>query len=331
MTVRPFVSVVTPFYNTGEYIEECIKSVLAQTYGEFEYLLCDNCSSDGGSEIAKRLAATDPRVRYLRFEELLPQVENYNRALAHVRGDAAWVKVIQADDWLHERCLERMVDVASKDPEIGLVASYYMVGNEVRGDDVLPFEGEVFDGKDACRRQMRSGIFFMGSPSSVMYRGDIVRTRRPFYTVGRYHEDTETAYEILHHSKLGYVKEVLSYQRVRDASILGKLAGFNYQLLDRLIVADMYADNLFGPAEAAEVRGELEREYFRFLGGRRFRSCPPGFWDYHRKGLVTIGRQWPSGRILGEAVMAIVRAILNPFATGQRGWAYVRRSRKGTG
>ena len=52
--MSPTVSVVTPFYNTGEYLEECIESVLAQTFDNFEYILVDNHSTDRGREMPRR-------------------------------------------------------------------------------------------------------------------------------------------------------------------------------------------------------------------------------------------------------------------------------------
>ena len=45
-THQPLVSVITPFYNTGQYIGECIESVLAQTYSHWEYILVNNQSTD---------------------------------------------------------------------------------------------------------------------------------------------------------------------------------------------------------------------------------------------------------------------------------------------
>ena len=48
----PVVSVVTPFHDTGEFLEECIESVLAQSFDDFEYILVDNHSTDDGPRIA---------------------------------------------------------------------------------------------------------------------------------------------------------------------------------------------------------------------------------------------------------------------------------------
>ena len=63
---RPLVSVVTPFFNTAPYLAECIESVLAQSYSHFEYILLDNCSTDGSSEIAAAYASRDSRIRLIR-------------------------------------------------------------------------------------------------------------------------------------------------------------------------------------------------------------------------------------------------------------------------
>ena len=59
IVTRPLVSVVTPFYNTASYLAQCIESVLKQSYSEFEYILMDNCSTDGSSEIAETYARRD--------------------------------------------------------------------------------------------------------------------------------------------------------------------------------------------------------------------------------------------------------------------------------
>ena len=82
LAIRPLVSVVTPFYNTARHLAQCIESVLTQSYAEFEYILMDNCSTDGSAEIAESYARRDPRMRVIRCSEFVPQLKNYNRALA---------------------------------------------------------------------------------------------------------------------------------------------------------------------------------------------------------------------------------------------------------
>ena len=103
------VSIITPFHNTARHLPECIESVLAQSYGDFEYLLVDNCSTDGGDAIAESYARRDSRIRFIRSQPLLPQVPNYNRALTYLAPASRWMKLVQADDALFPRCLEDML------------------------------------------------------------------------------------------------------------------------------------------------------------------------------------------------------------------------------
>src|SRR6185503_19754286 len=93
-------------------------------------------------------------------------------------------------------------------------------------------------GREACRRMLLDGCFLIGSPTTVLYRADIVRSRTPFYALGRYHEDTEAGYEILLGSDLGFVHEVLSFTRADNVSITAAARAFNSPDLDYLIVLE---------------------------------------------------------------------------------------------
>ena len=77
----PLVSVVTPVYNGGEYLVECIESVIGQSYQNWEYLLVDNASTDLTPEIISRFASKDSRIKHVRFEEHVGAIDNHNRAL----------------------------------------------------------------------------------------------------------------------------------------------------------------------------------------------------------------------------------------------------------
>jgi len=310
----PFVSVVTPFYNTAAYLDECIRSVLGQTHENFEYVLLDNCSTDGSRDIAAAHAARDPRIRLLTNPAHLSQVDNYNRALSQISDQSAYVKIVQADDWIFPECLRLMTRAASLSPRIGIVSSYSLRGT-VLGGGGIPVEQTVISGIEVCRRQLLQGSFFFGAPTTVMYRSDIVRGRRPFYSIDRHHEDTEAGYEIMLEHDLGFVHQVLSFRRVEESSTMGRRQVFFPWLLDRLVVLRRYGQSVLSEAEYSALWRDHWRRYheliFRSLLARRGSD----FWAYHAKGLSSVGLKisWPLVGWMG--VLAALNALGNPKAT----------------
>src|ERR1700730_946844 len=81
---QPLVSIVTPVYNGAEHLAECIESVLAQTYQNWDYTIVDNCSTDATLKTARRYAEKDPRIRIVRNQEFLPAIPNHNAALRRI-------------------------------------------------------------------------------------------------------------------------------------------------------------------------------------------------------------------------------------------------------
>jgi glycosyltransferase involved in cell wall biosynthesis len=82
----PLVSVGVPVFNGEAFLEDAIRSVLAQTLDNLELILCDNASQDRTAEICSDYAARDPRVRYFRNPRNLGAAANYNLAFSHARG-----------------------------------------------------------------------------------------------------------------------------------------------------------------------------------------------------------------------------------------------------
>jgi glycosyltransferase involved in cell wall biosynthesis len=226
------VSVVTPFYNTAPYLAECIDSVLAQSHGDFEYILCNNHSDDGSGDIAARYAARDRRLRVLRPPKFLEQVPNYNFALRQIAPDTTYVKLVQADDTIFPRCLTEMVALAEAHPSIGVVSAYRMFGAEVQPTG-LPHTRTFLTGRDACRTVLADGIYLFGSPTTVMFRADLVRGRAPFYVEGRLFEDAEVCFELLAGCDFGFVHQVLSFTRTENDSLWRGMRGYNGWLLAR--------------------------------------------------------------------------------------------------
>jgi glycosyltransferase involved in cell wall biosynthesis len=253
----PTVSVVTPVYNGEAYLAECIESVLAQTYEDWEYVIVDNCSTDGSSEIAERYAKEDPRIRVHHSEEFRGPIQNWNHALRQISPGSKYCKVVHADDVLFPECLERMVALADEHPSVGVVGAYRLAGDRV-DLDVLPYSTSVVSGHAICRHSLLGGRYVFGSPTSLLIRSSLIREREAFYNEAHLHADTEACYEVLQHSDFGFVHQVLTYTRKHNASITSAVRRANTWLPDHTSMLVKY-----GPVHLDD--GELDRRLRQML------------------------------------------------------------------
>lgn len=100
---RPSVSVVMPCYNAGKYVAEAVRSVLEQTYRDFELITVNDCSTDNTCEMLQSLAE-DPRLRIEHLPRNSGQTVAANHGLALAQGN--FVKFFDADDVMAPRMLE---------------------------------------------------------------------------------------------------------------------------------------------------------------------------------------------------------------------------------
>ena len=105
------ISVIVPVYNTEKYVEECIESVLAQTYTDFELILIDDGSEDNSREICREMGRKDDRIRLI-------QMEHRGVSAARNAGmDAAvgkYLFFLDSDDMIHPQLLEALYEVQEK-------------------------------------------------------------------------------------------------------------------------------------------------------------------------------------------------------------------------
>jgi glycosyltransferase involved in cell wall biosynthesis len=313
----PFVSVVTPFYNTAAYLEESIRSVLSQDYQNFEYILVNNCSTDGSEEIAAKYVDTDRRIRLLHNSSFLSQRENYNHALRQISPESRYCKVVQADDWIVPHCITRMVEVAERYPTVGFVGSYYYDGPQLKALG-LPYPKSKFSGQAICRKQLLDGSYYFGTPTTVLYRSDIVRSRQHFYTADRIAFDTDVCYELSAEWDFGFVHEILSFLRVDDESITGRALPFNPWLLDKLVLIRTHGRRFLSESEYRKCLRMISGQYRRYLGEAVLRRRAAPFWEYHTRGLAVIGERLTKGALALHATRAALRLAFNPLETSKR-------------
>ena len=178
-TGGPLVSVIIPVFNSGQYLETAVQSVLDQTYTNFELFIVDDGSADESLLVAKRLATRSPsRIIVLRH----PDGKNHgvaatrNLALAAAKGK--YIAFLDADDrWAREK-LARQVDFMEKRPEVGLTYTKSRILREGEGHEFIPGV-EVLGGRPPKGRKMTLVHIIQVSLnyvfSSVMVRADCIR------------------------------------------------------------------------------------------------------------------------------------------------------------
>ncbi len=310
-------------HDTAEHLPACIESVLGQSHSCLEYVIVDNWSRDGSGEIARRYAAGDRRLRVVSPPAFLPQAANYNFALEQVSPAARYVKLAQADDWLFPGCLAAMVELAERHPSVGIVSSYCLRGTEVHNQG-LPYPSECLSGREACRRQLLEDVFLFGTPTQLLYRGEVVRARRPFFSEHALHEDTEACYEILRQWDFGFVHQVLSFWRWREESLSGRVAGFNPNPLDHYIVVMKYAADFLSGEELRACRRRAERAFYSSLAVAATRGAGRAFWAYHLDGLQRSSLRLSRLKLLQYLALEACQLAFTPWHTGAR---LLRRAR----
>ena len=145
----PRVSFVVPCYRLAHLLGECINSILAQTYENFEILVMDDCSPDNTGDVAQSFG--DPRIRYIRNDPNLGHLRNYNKGIDLARGEFVWL--ISADDRLATpKALERYIAAFAAHPTAGYAfcPAFGRVGDKQTGVISYTDHGakdQFFDGR----------------------------------------------------------------------------------------------------------------------------------------------------------------------------------------
>jgi glycosyltransferase involved in cell wall biosynthesis len=309
---EPFVSIVTPLYNAEKYLIECIESVLAQTYNNWEYVIVNNCSTDESFEIAQTYAKKDKRIRIHNNEKFLEIIPNWNHALDQISLQSVYCKIVHADDWLYPECVERMVELAEANPSIGIVSSYRLDEDRVNGEG-LPCTKNVFSGRDICRRTLLEKDYFFGSPTTLLFPSDLIRKNSPFYKEDYFHADNEVCYRILKNADFGFIHQVLSYTRRHNETNTMFTRRINTFILEDLMILKHHGPFYLSEEEFKQkLKWRLDR-YYRYLGGSLIKKKGKEFWQYHRKGLKQIDHPMSTVRLLWSSAVCAYNKLHDFF------------------
>lgn len=253
--MEPLVSICVPTYNGEKYFRECLDSILAQTFSDFEVLIVDDKSSDNTFYIAQEYVKKDARIRVMRNDKNLGLVGNWNRCVEFACGQ--WIKFVFQDDLIAPTCLEKMLAASKPDSSIICCLRNFIIEattpeetrkyfeNILSPDKLFPKSTEV-SASDYCQAVFDDIISynFIGEPTVVMLRRDV------FHKFGFFNPhlvqicDFEFWTRIAVHTGIVYVPETLATFRIHSNATTAKNnSGRHYRasVLDSLVLLHDFA------------------------------------------------------------------------------------------
>ena len=315
---EPLVSVVTPVYNMGNFLAECIESILSQTYKNFEYIIVNNRSTDRSLEIALDYAKKDNRIRVHNNDQFVGVMENHNIGLSLISPESKYCKVVCADDFIFPECLMKMVELAEANPSVGLVGSYSLAGKKVTCNG-LEYERKVVNGRELSRATLLGGPYVFGAPTSILYRANLVRKSKAFYPNSNPHCDTTACYQLLEHSDFGFVHQILSYSRIHAGSQTSRSIKFGIINLAMLTDLARFGPKYLNHAELRQRFASLTDKYYRVLVPTLLaQRGNKEFWQQQRTELQEVGLEFSRTKLLKAALLKSLRSMLKPSVALKR-------------
>lgn len=227
------VTVIIPVYNAQRYIDECLRSVLAQTHSNLDVVVVDDGSTDRSAGICRRYAEADPRVRVL-SKANGGQSSARNLGLDQARG--SYVMFVDADDLIMPWCVESLLaDVADTGCDVATAA--FLMSADVPTAPISRAEGrrEVMSGVEACERMLYQNSDATGLTPAPWCKLFAVRLFEKWrFREGIIYEDLELMPKVIRDAaRVCASDRVVYFYRVVEGSTLGS---FNLRRFDALDV-----------------------------------------------------------------------------------------------
>lgn len=210
------VSIITPMYKGAAFVGDAIRSVLAQDYQNWEMIIVDDCSPDGGAGIAevKKVAAGDPRVILVESKQNRGSSGARNIALEKAQG--RYIAFLDSDDIWHADYLSKQLNFMKQKDAALVFSSYRRINEETKEELLRPF---IVPDKVNYKRLLKSNPIF---PSAAVF--DTQKAPKIFFNeeLGSMRDDYVFLLHMLKEIGVAYGnKEVIADYRMRKASATG--------------------------------------------------------------------------------------------------------------
>ncbi len=216
----PLVTLIIPVYNAAEYLRQCLDSVGAQTYQDFEALLVNDGSTDGSADICRTYASADSR--FVLIDKPNTGVsDSRNCALEQARGK--YLQFLDSDDWLPPEATSILVHAAeSTGADLTLAHFYRVVGDRAAQRGHIKKERVLTRQEFASEMMKAPANYYYGVLWNKLYRRSIVEGNHlRFPTDVSWCEDFLFNLDYIEHVRLvAAVPKPVYYYRKREDSLV---------------------------------------------------------------------------------------------------------------
>lgn len=229
-------SVILPIYNVERYLEQCVDSVLSQTFGDYELILVDDGSTDGSPQLCDKLAERDARIRVI-HKPNGGLSDARNAGTAEAKGK--YIVYIDSDDFvMSETFLAQVADKAANAPDLILYKYVKYFDGDGRMEPCRFSYESAMQGQDYAGqiRALVEADAFYGMAWIKAIKRSLLTDNDISFEVGLLGEDMEWNYHVVYHSRsIALIDEAFIAYRQREGSItsthkLKNLTDFIYVL-----------------------------------------------------------------------------------------------------
>lgn len=219
---NPMISVIMSTYNEEKYIETSLKSLLNQTFKDFEIIIVDDASTDHTRQLIQGLQ--DKRIHLISNEENQGLTKNLNKALQYVTGK--YIARMDGDDIAFPKRFEKQYQYMEKHPDTMLVSCYTKSFGDSDLVFALPDNSEVL--------KVRMLVRPVYAHPGFMMRRELIESGYRYNEEYRTAQDYEFASRVAEKYKIGLVPEVLLLYRVHKKQISAKAGNQQFNNADRI-------------------------------------------------------------------------------------------------
>ena len=247
------VSVIVPIYNVENYLDNCVQSILRQTYRNLEILLVDDGSPDRCPQMCDKYARQDERIRVI-HKENGGLGDARNAGIREATGK--YLLYVDSDDRIREDLVSVTVEAAERVQADIVIFDY--AGEMPNGQQTELFTFDLPEGRAFCAEEEPAVIMRTCSAVNKLFRREFWEKSGLSFPAGRYYEDLATIPKIFALAeRIVYKKEILYYYLTREGSIMHS-SDFSKNFADRTRAVDEVLEFFQEKGLDTAYRDELE-------------------------------------------------------------------------